>query len=372
VANDDAKISTAHARRAELENERSELEIVRARKHLDYEEGMMYGQLKQLIEGLIYGKKLGDAEFAAHTKAAIEIGDSTPALAEPMPDLLPLIIDLPNILVVGGKGSGKTTLLMWLIQERLNKAIVTIFDSHSHPAKWPSKTKVVGCGRNYADIWGAMMSLVEVMNRRYQEYASGRVGERQHRNIVNVIDEFTLLPTVFKDKKLDIKEYSKPLLTEGRKVAMDVVWGIHSVRAEALGLQGAYDLLECFDAVVYLVKVKGKPAYAQVDFGEGADKSIKYRLPGPFVIPGQASPPVNDGVPLLAEPVGDMWHYEPPEPEPDEEEAQAIAAFTALRDSGEFSWRKVTQAAFGEGRYGQTYNDKLKAILDKFHVDYSE
>ncbi len=128
--------------------------------------------------------------------------------------------------------------------------------------------------------------------------------------------------------------------------------------------------MECFDAIVYLKKVGKQPSYALVDFGEGVDKNIKYHLPGPFIIPGQAAPPANDGVPLLAEPVGDVWHYEPPKP--NEDEAQAIAAFTSLRNSGEFSWRKATQAAFGEGKYGQSYNDKLKAILDKFHVDYSE
>jgi hypothetical protein len=37
-----------------------------------------------------------------------------------------------------------------------------------------------------------------------------------------------------------------------------------------------------------------------------------------------------------------------------------------------FSWRKATEAAYGVGVFGKNPNDKLRATLTKFDVDYSE
>jgi len=63
-----------------------------------------------------------------------------------------------------------------------------------------------------------------------------------------------------------------------------------------------------------------------------------------------------------------------PEPEPASptaEEMTAIKAFVSVRDDdNEFYWKDATQAAFGKGKFGKNYTNKLKRILDKFGVDY--
>jgi hypothetical protein len=55
---------------------------------------------------------------------------------------------------------------------------------------------------------------------------------------------------------------------------------------------------------------------------------------------------------------------------PTEDESKAIAAYWDVRTNGDFSWHKATQAAFGEGKFGLGYNDKLKNILDKWEISY--
>lgn len=299
--------------------------------------------------------------------------DGVPLLTEPQPALLPSIQNLDNILIVGGKGTGKTTLLQHLEAQRVHQGKVIVLDTHAQPAKW--RGTVVGIGRNYKLIKNAMISIVNLLDNRYKSYATG---QSNFEPINTFIDEFTMLPKLLKETlDYNVQEYSFQILTEGRKVAINALWGIHSDRAKALGFEGMSDLKECFDAIVYLRKVKGE-YYALVDWGEGVEKDVKYQLPGPFVIEGRAEPVTNDGVPILAEPTGDVWNFsgpaeaEDPEPEPSEEESQAIAGYLDTHNGGEFSWNKATQAAFGEGKFGKNYTDKLKRILDKFSVDYSE
>ncbi|MHC4413637.1 MAG: hypothetical protein ACYSW6_11835, partial [Planctomycetota bacterium] len=65
-----------------------------------------------------------------------------------------------------------------------------------------------------------------------------------------------------------------------------------------------------------------------------------------------------------------------PEPEPTRptaEEMTAIEAFVNVRDSGnDFYWKDATQAAFGKGKFGKNYTNKLRRILKKFGVGYSK
>jgi DNA segregation ATPase FtsK/SpoIIIE-like protein len=58
------------------------------------------------------------------------------------------------------------------------------------------------------------------------------------------------------------------------------------------------------------------------------------------------------------------------EPEPTEIEAKAIEAYKEIRDGEKFSWRKATEAAYGSGVFGKHPNDKLRATLTKFNIDY--
>jgi hypothetical protein len=59
--------------------------------------------------------------------------------------------------------------------------------------------------------------------------------------------------------------------------------------------------------------------------------------------------------------------------EPNTTEAKAVEAFKSLRDGPvKFSWRKATEAAYGPGKFGKAPNEKLRATLDEFGVDYSD
>lgn len=58
-------------------------------------------------------------------------------------------------------------------------------------------------------------------------------------------------------------------------------------------------------------------------------------------------------------------------PTPNDDEMKAIEAFISVRDGGKFYWKDATRLAFGDGKFGKNYTIKLKRILDKFDVDYS-
>lgn len=59
--------------------------------------------------------------------------------------------------------------------------------------------------------------------------------------------------------------------------------------------------------------------------------------------------------------------------EPNRDEAKAIEAYKKMRDGPiKFSWRKATEKAYNVGRFGKGPNEKLRTVLDKFGIDYSE
>jgi hypothetical protein len=202
-----------------------------------------------------------------------------------------------------------------------------------------------------------------------------------------MIDEFTLLPGTLKDKVGgDVQTYSTPMLTEGRKVDLEIIWGSHSDRAEALGLKGKYDLLECFDVIVYLKHVNGE-RYAYINFGEGLDKGTRYQLPGPFVLPGQPAGELSverrtselvepdDQSPLSFTVVSDAesGEVEPDRPSP-ADEVVMVAFFTVkdecAADGRHFAWSQVCDK-LGISPGGKQYG-RIKAILDRWGIDYQD
>lgn len=56
---------------------------------------------------------------------------------------------------------------------------------------------------------------------------------------------------------------------------------------------------------------------------------------------------------------------------PNADEKKAIDAFTSVRDSDKFSWRKATKIAY-DGRFGEGPNKNLRDTLDKFDIDYQD
>ena len=345
--------------------------IARNDTERDYNKLLFEGRLMDAVAnqaeyGLIYPVSLSDGKFSSFPKAAAainQIENSGPLLEAPAQELLPAIRQCENILIIGGKGSGKTTLLQWLESERLESGQTIALDSHAVPGQWAGQ--YVGNGREYGQIKNAMIALVDKMDGRHKKRTAGQT---RFEPINTLIDEFTLLPGYLKQADYDVQEYSFPMLTEGRKVEMNCLWGTHSDRAEPLGMKGMADLKECFDVLVYLKKVKGE-YYAICDFGEGKEEA-KYILPGPF---RQAS---TSTIVAMDEPVNTIDDYEfmvaEPSGEPDkpspEEMAIIEAVATVKMDHGKVVWSKVT-TLLGWTATGPN-NQRIKAVLDKWSIKY--
>lgn len=380
------QIEAYWTRRAERKRDRvlarneaaeSDLSLERTQYYTLFERALMSGQVRQLYDGKIFGSELGEAKFAAHT-TGIATMNETPLLGAPLPKLSLLLPKAQRILIAGGQNSGKTTVCQWIAYYKLQAGRVIVIDSHATPARWPGGCEVIGAGRDYDRIEALLKWMMREMDRRFKEQAQGTVPERGHEIISIVSDEWTILPEVIKN----VDQYTTPLLTETRKAGFDFYLAAHDTTVEALGIRGKGGLRKAFDfAVLCDYDFPTTDHHTYVNFmkaGRVSEKdNVEYESPGPFVIQGAAQPvaPIH---PLLSQATGDIWRYdvEPEEkeaePTPNEEEAQAITGFVSVRDSGDFSWNKATQAAFGEGKFGSNYTNKLKRILDEFSVDYGE
>lgn len=308
------------------------------------EQLMMFSQLYQMNSGLIYASSLAGTNFNALPKPQVTQQLPAPAvLVDPLKPLLPAIVNLQRILIVGGQGSGKTTLMQWIAHERLKKGSVLLLDSHDFPAKWPQGCQIVGNGRQYQLIARAMQALVDKMGDRYKEYSAGVVGEREHELITTMADEWTLLPEYIDD----IGQFLGPILTESRKVAIDLILGTHSETARSLGLKGRYDLKGNFDVIVRLQNISGQ-RFAVADFGDGGQR---YELPGPFNQPQPASQPPDSILTLdLA-----------PEPAPVNDQVERIRQLNAEGKS----MNEIAQILFGKPAAGNIYY-QIKEALQGF------
>lgn len=254
----------------------SDNEVVLSNLQTESEALLIRSAVIQIGRGRIFPAQLGGIKFSAYPASIIRDADSDiPPIEAPMVDLLLAIREMENVLIVGGTRTGKTTLLQYLETERIQAGKTIALDSHSTPGQWAGQS--IGAGREYGLIKNAMIALISLMDKRHKKRT---VGVDDFQPIATIIDEFTLLPGFLKAIDYNVQNYSFPMLTEGRKVDLSCLWGIHSDRAKPMGLEGAADLKECFDVIVYLKKVKGS-YYAICDFGEGKEDQ-RYALPGPF------------------------------------------------------------------------------------------
>jgi hypothetical protein len=135
--------------------------------------------------------------------------------------------------------------------------------------------RIVGHGRDYSAIERELANLVAMMDTRYKELATGKIGERQHQRITVICDEWT---TVSKNIQ-NLNRYLLPLLTESRKVGIDLMLATHSQTAESLGLKGKADLKSVFDSILILRNIDGK-RIIELNSGESI---INYHHCGEFI-----------------------------------------------------------------------------------------
>ncbi len=220
---------------------------------------------------------------------------------------------------------------------------MVVIDPHAGPNSWP--TEVIGRGSDHAAISRALDGFVTLMVKRYKEIGHGLVDEEGHRLITIVVDEWMTIAEQCGNAALVFRR----LLMEARKANIHLWLGAHSERVEPLGLKGRGDLR---DGLV-IVRLD----YNQLTGERSAIVKIKYddhTETIPAILPGE----FRDGVWRVSQ-----SHIELPEPEMDEEEKRILAEYSPER-----SLREISQAVWGEGKFGTHYNALIRETLAKFGV----
>lgn len=264
-------------------------------------------------------------------------------------DLLADIKPLQRMLIVGGQNAGKTTLLKHIAAAKSQQGGVLILDSHNYVGKWEEAYRVVGHGRDYAAIETELKKLVSLMDKRYKEYATGEIGERQHELITVISDEWTTIA----ENINSLDQLLTPLLTESRKVGIDFIVACHSETAGSLGLKGRFDLKKNFDAVLRLQN-SGGVRTVKLDNWESV---TEYHHPGAYQ--------EREVSILKGSQVFDDIISQTISPENVEEIAILDAHAELADDKGNFSKRQLSQKVWGAGKFGGPYNAIIDRVLEK-------
>lgn len=216
-------------------------------------------------------KRLGTGHAIQNQKIT-----APPETPEAVPDLLPVLLSIDRVLIIGGMGAGKTSCLQHLAHARGNQGDCVIIDSHAAPGQWPGNCRIVGIGRDYTTIEQEIGDIMAEMDQRYEALSTGRLAENQFPTLSVIIDEFTVC-----NQFCDFGSSIKSLLCECRKVGIRLVIAGQSDRASSLGLTGNYDLVQGFEALVYLEKDVAGNRYAEVRKPNSRDGE-RYAHPGPY------------------------------------------------------------------------------------------
>ena len=284
---------------------------------------------------------------ATANRGAIAAGQNLLDAVQPV-DLLSYIRNVQRCLIVGSSDAGKTTLLKHIVSERAQSSHVLVIDPHAGPATWPAE--VIGRGSDHAEISRALDGFIALMKRRYREIGAGLVEEEGHRLITVVVDEWMSIA----DECPNAAKCFRRLLTEARKANIHLWLGSHSERVEPLKLSGRGDLK---DGLV-IVKIN----YNQVTGERSAIIKIKYddhEEVIPTILPGE----FNGQTWTVNKPDVNQPSLELPEPEVSEIEQRILAEYSPGR-----SMRQITQAVFGEGKFGDHWNRKVYDVLDKYGI----
>jgi hypothetical protein len=306
----------------------------------------------------------GVVKFQALSKKAVKENAELPLLSnheaeQPKDGLLADLVDCQRLLIVGGQNAGKTTLLKHIAKQRSGRGEIVILDSHNHVGKWHDSYRVIGHGRDYKAIEKEFKNLVAVMDGRYKEYASGKVGERQHSLITVMSDEYTTIA----ENTTGLDAFLLPLLTESRKVGIDFIVACHSETAGSLGLKGRFDLKKNFDAILRLKKINNN-RLVTVDNGETA---IVYQHPGFFTDDSryEMTELKNSKLSQMDLDIDSLLNTDL------ERETQVVDAYYALKNSGRFSWNNLSKTLY-DGKVNGRYVKEIKAVLERHGIEINQ
>ncbi len=194
--------------------------------------------IRDMDSGLVLNYASGTAQyFAKHRTPKAEIScDMPPVIPENVSVInsLDLLSRCDSVLIAGGKGAGKTNLAFHLADMQIRSGCqVFVIDPKPQfdQGKWFG-AKVIGANHNYAEITSFLSDLTSVM-------------KDDRRQIRVWIDELTVL-------NMQIKKFASlwlPILIEGREYGKFISIIGQSKTAGSVGLEGRYDLLDCFDAI---------------------------------------------------------------------------------------------------------------------------
>jgi len=280
---------------------------------------------------------------ATANRGAIAAGQELLDAVQPV-DLLSHIRSVQRCLIVGSSDAGKTTLLKHVVTERAQSSHVIVIDPHAGPATWPAE--IIGRGSNHAEISRALDGLLALMIKRYREIGAGKIGEGEHQRLTVIVDEWMSI----EEECRNAAHVFGRLIREARKASIDTFVGSHSDRVASLGLTGKGDLRDGLEIIRlhYNQWTGERSATITIKHANGEKEIIPAILPGEF----------RDGVWTVEQP-----SLELPEPELSEIEQQILAEYSPGR-----SMRQITQAVFGEGKFGDHWNRKVYDVLNKYGI----
>jgi hypothetical protein len=264
--------------------------------------------------------------------------------------LLSDISDCQRLLIVGGSGTGKTSLLLHIAEQRAELGDLIILDSNGKKGKWGA-FPVVGLGYDHQAIKDELQRLNQILKTRFNEYAFGNTGEREHSLITVIADEWHIISTEIKD----IADLTRPILTQGRKLSIDLIVGSHGATAKSLGLSGEMDLVQNFEAILRLNKIKNERLVA-IDFGDG---EIIYQHCGAFNHPHSGS--AKNYVNAEFQKQLDSILYDPIVQDSLIKEQKIVEKYHELVKANSYSDNKLCKAIYGYSN-GQKVAE-IKAIL---------
>ena len=179
-------------------------------------------------------------------------------------DILNVLPHIETLVIIGAQGSGKTNLLQWIAYRKMQSSMVYAIDPHN--GQWPADY-ICGSGRNFADISQLLDELHARLDKRYK-------GNETIEPITIIMDEWRAID----DNCENAADRLKTLLTEGRKVKLNVFMGSHSDRARKLGLEGAADMREGLTLVYLERNIQTGQRKARIRIGDNVH---------PLIIPGE-------------------------------------------------------------------------------------